>query len=552
MVSSTIQSGASVSSPESPKEALIALFLRRALLGSTILVAIGLPAAPFITFNHKVATAYVLAIAVFMLAPSALLLRSGRVTQATWAFLTGGAIMATLLVILSAGAHGQPFQAAIAVLGMVLLNRNAAIIFATIALLADLGVALFQTTGGHLPAILPGTPLGTWLSLALVVALVLPTIDRTMSQLHESEERFRGAFRLNPEGIVIATRDGRFLEFNDAFLRLTEFSRPELIGNGSALADFFADARECATFFVKLAGNKRLGECDAELRTKTGSSRYVQISAEPIRLLEADCLLIIIRDTTRQRLLEDRLRRVYKMEALGRLAKGVVHRFSEALAVVSASAEMLETLISTEPAHYYMRRISDTTASSTVLLKQLLAFTRQQSLRPRILDLNVVLEILWDRMLQPIRSSVAATLLLQDDLGKVSVDCEQIEQVILSLAANARDAMPKGGELTIRTADAELDQQFVLQHGGKVAAESYVMLAVADTGMGMAPEVKERIFEPFFTTKGPEHATGLGLAMAYGIVEQSGGFIVVDSEQGKGSTFTVYLPRVPYTMDCAA
>ena len=541
---SGVHGDGSVFAAESPKEAVRALFLRRSLLGFAALIVLGIVLSPFLTANPRAAAIGFMATAVLMWLPCALLLRLGRVTQATWLFLSAGAILITLMVIFSNGLLGHPLQVGIAVIAVVLLNRKAAIIFAAGALLADLGLAIFQSLGGHFLPIFPARPLGTWFGVALVFVLVLPTIDLAMSHLSESEGRFRGAFRLNPEGIVIATRDGRVLEVNDAFLRITEHARSELMASGSALTDFFASEQERFSFRTRLAGRAPLSGYETEFRTKTGGSRYVQISAEQIGLMDEECVLVIVRDVTQQRTLEHRLRQAQKMEVLGRVTGGVVHRFNQFLAVISGSAEMLEMQVREGPAGQHVRRICETTTSAALLMRQLLAFTRRQALRPRILDLNVVVESLRTMSPQLSRREVETTLSLQEDLGKVNVDCAQIEQVILNLAANARDAMPGGGRLTITTADASLDQQFVLENGGKPAIGNYVMVAVADTGTGMTAEVRERIFEPFFTTKEPERAAGLGLAAAYGIVDQSGGFIVFDSEKGKGSTFKVYLPRV--------
>jgi PAS domain S-box-containing protein len=536
---------------ESSSDAVVALFLRQALRALTVIIILGLAVlVPFFAVNKKGAAIGFLTVAGLMLLPSALLLWAGRVTKAVWTFLTSGMVTMTLLVAVSGGSHGTALQLAIAVIAMVLLNRNAGLIFAMVALLADLGIALFPLTGGHLPLLFPFPPIATWFSLALMFLLVLPTVDQAMSQLRESEERFEKAFRSNPEGITLTTHDGCFLEVNDAFLQMMEYSRPQLIGNTALQLGIWASEQERSSLIMKLTGQEPVRGHDAELKTRTGRSRHVQISAERVRLQETDCILAITRDVTQQQLLEQRLRRMEKMEALGRLAGGVVHVFNNLLMIISGSAEMLQPSVKGIAPNEYLSRIRTTTDKAAALTKQLLAFTRQQVLRPDILNLNAVVGDLWDIMPRLLRSDVETVLLLQAGLGTVSADCGQIEQVIMNLAANARDAMPRGGKLTIRTADVELDPQFILQHGVKASPGPYVMLAMTDTGIGMSAEVQAQIFEPFFTTKELRRGTGLGLATAYGIVDQSGGFIVVESEADKGSTFSVYLPRTGSVARC--
>ena len=240
---------------------------------------------------------------------------------------------------------------------------------------------------------------------------------------------------------------------------------------------------------------------------------------------------------------EAQLQQVQKMEAVGLLAGGVAHDFNNLLAIITGYCGlMLKDLAASDPQRPRVEQVLDAAQRGATLTRQLLAFGRKQVLQPRVFDLNAVV-LDTERMLRRlIEESIQVTTVPGSRLGRVKADPGQIEQVIMNLAVNARDAMPRGGKLIIETADVELDESYARQHPG-VEAGRYVVLAVSDTGHGMDAETAARIFEPFFTTKDPGKGTGLGLATVYGIVKQSGGHITVYSEVGHGSTFKVFLPR---------
>jgi CheY-like chemotaxis protein len=239
------------------------------------------------------------------------------------------------------------------------------------------------------------------------------------------------------------------------------------------------------------------------------------------------------------------------MEAVGRLAGGVAHDFNNLLTIINGFAALLSRQTSAEdPRHEQLKEILTAGETAASLTRQLLAFSRRQLLEPRVLGLNSVVADIENMLRHLIGEDVELVTTLQPDLGRVKVDPGQIEQVIMNLVVNARDAMPQGGKLLIETSDVEIDEDYVRSHAPMLPGK-YVMMAVSDTGCGMDLETQAHIFEPFFTTKEEGRGTGLGLATVYGIVKQSGGFIWVYSEPGRGSTFKIYFPRVEEVLPTA-
>ena len=256
-------------------------------------------------------------------------------------------------------------------------------------------------------------------------------------------------------------------------------------------------------------------------------------------------------DVTERRALEQQLRQAQKMEAVGRLAGGIAHDFNNLLTVISGYSEFLLERIGADPAlRGPAQEIANAAERATALTRQLLAFSRKQMLAPKVLDLNGVVAENLKMLTRLIGEDIDLVMVPGPDIGAVKADPGQIEQVIMNLAVNARDAMPHGGKLTIETANVTLDDNYARFHA-PVKPGDYVMLAISDTGMGMDAETQAHIFEPFFTTKGLK-GTGLGLSTVYGIVKQSGGYIWVYSEAGKGTSFKIYLPRVSATGEALA
>jgi signal transduction histidine kinase/CheY-like chemotaxis protein len=269
------------------------------------------------------------------------------------------------------------------------------------------------------------------------------------------------------------------------------------------------------------------------------NGRAVSSPEEPEELLE-----IFAEDITERRELEAQFRQAQKMEAVGRLAGGVAHDFNNLLMVISGYTEVLLEQANASDSHYQgVLSIQQAADRATTLTRQLLAFSRKQLLELKVVDVNSIVEDM-ERLLRPlIGEDIELTTKLGSDGGHTRADAGQLEQVLMNLVVNAKDAMPDGGKITIQTSDVTVDELDRREHTF-LEAGRYVLLSVTDTGYGMDEETKSRIFEPFFTTKDKGKGTGLGLSTVYGIVKQSGGYIVTQSEPGKGTSFRIYLPRV--------
>jgi two-component system, cell cycle sensor histidine kinase and response regulator CckA len=260
--------------------------------------------------------------------------------------------------------------------------------------------------------------------------------------------------------------------------------------------------------------------------------------------------LVLAHDVTERRRLEERLTQAEKMEAIGRLAGGVAHDFNNLLTVISGYTELLLARSETT-GREQLGEIAHAAEQAAALTRQLLAFSRRQVLHPRVLDLDEIVGGMEPMVRRIIGDDVNVGVRLAGGLPAVEADQAQLERVILNLAANARDAMPDGGRLTIETAAVELDEEYVASRGDGTPGPN-VLLAVSDSGVGMSEDVQRHLFEPFFTTKGPGAGTGLGLATVFGVVKQSGGSIYVYSEEGRGTTFKIYLPAAPGEVDAGS
>ncbi|MGH9375202.1 MAG: ATP-binding protein [Terriglobia bacterium] len=375
-----------------------------------------------------------------------------------------------------------------------------------------------------------------------------------------SAELFTKVFQASPAAISIATcRDGRYLEVNDSFLRMLGYSRDEVIGRPAAELSVWVSAqgREKLIRMLDTKGTVR-GE-QFRLRTKAGVIRDVMISAEQICVRGETYILAVTQDITearraaqalaegetRQRaILEKQLWRAQKLESVGRLAGGVAHDFNNLVTVIGGYSDLLlMNLAKDNLLRRHVEEVKKAGDRAASLTRQLLAFSRRQVLDPRILDLNAVIGDVGKMLRRLIGEDIDLLNGLHPGLWPVQADHGQLEQVLVNLAVNARDAMPEGGKLTLETANVTMSLSQGERYEPPMPPGHYVMLAVSDTGIGMDSETESHIFEPFFTTKEEGKGTGLGLSTVYGIVKQSGGYIWATSEPKYGTTFKIYLPR---------
>ena len=364
-------------------------------------------------------------------------------------------------------------------------------------------------------------------------------------ELRKAEERFSKAFRSNPLAVTISTKeDGRYLDVNDAFLKILGYDRGDVIGRSASALSFWAQPAQRKEMLRLLEENGRVTEFRTQYKTSTGELREAEVSAELIELEGQPCVLTITRDITETLRLEAQFHQAQKMEAVGRLAGGVAHDFNNMLSVIIGYSDLSADLVAPEsPMKRHLAQIKKASERAAVLTRQLLAFSRHQVIFPRLLNLNEVVDNLSTMLKRMIGTDVSLSFRPTMPIASIKADPGQIEQILMNLVVNARDAMPSGGEIVIETGHARLDEHFVSLHAGSHTGE-HVVLAVSDTGCGIDDDIKSKIFEPFFTTKGLGKGTGLGLSTVYGIVMQSSGSIFVDSEPGKGTTFKIYFPSI--------
>ena len=372
---------------------------------------------------------------------------------------------------------------------------------------------------------------------------------RVEVRLRESENRYRQLFEANPEAMWVYDAESlRFLAVNNAAVRRYGYSREEFLAMTLRELRAPSDLAQLETILREgLDGAHR--HANLRHQCKDGTLIDVEVNSDEITFDGRPARLVLATDVTERKMLETQFRQAQKMEAIGKLAGGIAHDFNNLLTAIIGYTDMLgDSLDEGDARRKDVDEIRGAAIRAAGLTHQLLAFSRKQVLRPRVLDLN---ETVWkanNLLKRLIGENITLTTTLDTTLGAVTADPVQLEQVIVNLAVNARDAMPNGGQLTIETANAELDASYTAEHS-VVTPGGYVLLAVSDTGIGMDDGTKARLFEPFFTTKGPGKGTGLGLSTVYGIVKQSGGFIWVYSEPGKGSTFKIYLPQVDAALE---
>jgi len=372
-------------------------------------------------------------------------------------------------------------------------------------------------------------------------------IYRIRHQLVQREELFRLISENAADMIAVVDTDGHRLYNSPAYERVLGYSTEELQST-SSFEQVHPDDRklvEEAAAEARSGGGGRT--IQYRMRHKDGSWRVIESRASAILDAQGKVsnLVIVNRDVSERRQLEEQFRQAQKMEAVGRLSGGVAHDFNNLLGVIIGYAEFLQERL--EPENSLRGSVDEILKAgkrAASLTRQLLAFSRQQVLDPKVVDLNAAVSDMEKMLRRLISEDIELTTLLSPNLGRVKADQGQLEQVLMNLAVNARDAMPSGGKLVIETENMVMDEKFVRRYPYPVQPGPYVCLTVTDNGIGMDTETKARAFEPFFTTKEKGKGTGLGLSTVYGVVKQSGGYIDVYSSPGAGTTFKIYLPRV--------
>jgi two-component system, cell cycle sensor histidine kinase and response regulator CckA len=382
---------------------------------------------------------------------------------------------------------------------------------------------------------------------------LLPAIERELREakgraaLRATEASYTALVQNAPIGIYRSSPDGRFLTVNAALVRMLGYDAPADVLGLDLARDVYADPAERERLLTRDTYSEQdYDEVEATWKRKDGRLLTLQLNVRVARDAagQVEYYETFVRDLTEQRRLQQQLVQSQKMEAVGRLAGGIAHDFNNLLTVITSYSDLLlEDLPPNDPKREDVEQVIHAADGAAALTRQLLAFSRQQVLEPRVVNLNAVVQGVEKMLRRVIGEDVDLVTALASDVGAVKADVGQLEQVLMNLAVNARDAMPTGGKLSIETANVEHDVDYAREQEASPVRE-FVMLAVSDTGIGMDEATKSRIFEPFFTTKAPGKGTGLGLATVYGIVRQSGGFIWVYSELGRGTTFKIYLPEV--------
>jgi len=403
---------------------------------------------------------------------------------------------------------------------------------------------------------------GTWLMLESTSSVIhnaagepekLIIVNRDITErkqaseaLRLSEASFRSVIENAPYGIYRASMEGRLLRVNPALQKMLGYDSPEELLRINPAIDLCRDPLEHKRLIEVFARHERFQDVEVEWRRKDGTFIKARCSGWPMACDGGDavCFEIFAEDITERRLLERQLQVAQKIEAVGRLSGGIAHDFNNLLGVIIGYSQVLIKKLGVgNPLFEHAEEIEKAGQRAASLTKQLLAFSRQQVLAPAVLNLNALITDMGKMLHRLIGEDVELVMKLSADIGQVKADQGQVEQVIMNLVINARDALPQGGKLVVETVNTTLDEAFTRQHPGSRAGR-YVMTSVTDSGTGMTPETLAHMFEPFFTTKDRGKGTGLGLATVYGVVKQSGGYILVESELGKGSCFKVYLPEI--------
>lgn len=431
-----------------------------------------------------------------------------------------------------------------------------------VTLLLTVGIISFAAPM-LLPAVTSYYSANIRLELRALVALVLLfdlyvvfqqlQIHRFRTRLTEREELFRLISENAADMIALVDASGRRLYYSPSYQKLLGYSAEEL-AETSAYDQIHPEDQERVVAAINEARRSAVGQrLEYRIRHREGQWLVMESTVSVAKNRRRDDRLVIVnRDITDRKQLEQQLYLSQKLEAIGRLSGGVAHDFNNLLGVIIGYSEAFQRQLGGDhPLREAADEIQNAGKRAARLTQQLLAFSRKQVLEPKVLDLNTVVSDVEKMLRRMIGEDIELRIILASAVGMVKADRGQIDQVIMNLAVNSRDAMPDGGRLTLETSNSELDENDVNRFRYVVPGR-YVLLKVTDTGCGMGAELQSHIFEPFFTTKEAGKGTGLGLATVYGVIKQSGGYIWVDSEVGRGTTFKIYLPRVDESKEIVA
>lgn len=488
---------------------------------------------------------------------SIFLLRRRRRRAAAALFLTVSWCVISAFSLFSNGIHSAAtgWSFVLFILAGWLLGRSSALSLAAASTVLIFIEAMMEDKGHPLPTYFPSGPIEFWTVYVLFVVLAiipilhfLEELRGQLSSLRESEERFSSLSNAAQEGIMIHQK-GSILDVNVAFTRLFGYEHPdELIGQFGPGLLMVPESRD---MILQRMARQETGVMELTGLRKDGSTFVGETESSPIRYRKHEATLVSMRDITEKKQVEQernhlqaQLFQAQKMESIGRLAGNIAHDFNNLLTVIIGSAEMLMDRVQAhDPMRESLKEIHGSGIRAAGLTQQLLTFSRKLVLEPRVLDLNHLLSDMKPILTSVVGDDVELSIAGNSEPMTIEADPLKLDSVILNLVVNARDAMPQGGSIQIETSTIERSNTGARSLPGECAG-NWVTLAVRDSGVGMSKETQNHIFEPFFTTKDAGKGTGLGLAVAQSIVEQSGGRLEVQSELGHGSTFTVYLPWI--------
>lgn len=370
--------------------------------------------------------------------------------------------------------------------------------------------------------------------------------ERKKSQMaiKESEARFSRVFQASPIAIAISTTaEGKIQDVNESFLAMLDYSRGDVVGRTDGDLGVWANPEDRAQIVGKIKNGAKVRDEQCKLRTSNGRIRDALISVESIDLNSDQCLLLMIHDNTERLNLEAQLRQVQKMEGIGQLAAGVAHDFNNILTIIQGHAGRLRRAQALPPQiGESVEQVSMAADRAANLTRQLLTFCRKQAMLPKVMDINETVTHISKMLERILGEDIVLEVNAKKDLPLINADSGMLELVLINLACNARDAMPKGGKLVLSTGVVDITPNYVQQQA-KARIGRHVCITITDTGCGMSPETLRRAFEPFFTTKDVGKGTGLGLATVYGIIDQHRGWIEVTSALNRGSTFKIFIPK---------